>query len=251
VSPAPPPAIILVRPQLGENIGKVARAMANFGHGDLRLVAPRDGWPNPAAVPAAAGADRVLDEARVFATVADAVADLTALYATTARTRDMIKPVVTPRHAAEAMRGAPGAARAGVLFGAEAAGLSNDELITADALVAIPCDPGFSSLNIAQAVVIIAYEWFLAGQLTPATVLDPRSAVAATRGDIEGFLVQLEEELELSGFLRPVEKAPAMKRNIRNLFLRAPLFDQDVRTLRGIVRSLALFGRSRSDGRER
>lgn len=245
------PAIILVRPQLGENIGKVARAMANFGLSDLRLVAPRDGWPNPAAEAPASGANWILDTARVYQTTADAVADLTALYATTARNRYLIKPLLAPRGAAADMRAKIARGRkAGILFGAEATGLTNDELILADKIINIPTDPGFSSLNIAQAVLLMAYEWHLADADEPAEVLPMGGNRPATREELEGFFQHLEHELELSGFLRPEEKAPGMKRHIRNIFLRLDLLDLDVRTLRGIVKSLALYGRSKGKRRE-
>lgn len=245
------PVIILVRPQLGENIGKVARAMANFGLAELRLVRPRDGWPNPAAVAPASGADWVLDGAKVFDTAAEAVADLTRIYATTARNRGMLKPIAAPRQAAADMgqRIAAGH-RVGVLFGAEAAGLTNDELVLADKIIQIPTDPGFSSLNIAQAVLIVAYEWHLlqAGE-TPET-LPTGDNRPATAEELEGFFRHLETELTLSGFLRPPEKAPGMMLHIRNIFLRMELLDLDVRTLRGIVKSLALYGRSAGKKRE-
>ncbi len=239
------PVIILVRPQLAQNIGKVARAMANFGLSELRLVAPRDGWPNPPAYPAASGADWILNDAKVYPTTAEAVADLNAVYATTARPREMIKTVETPRHAGQSMRdhGLAGR-RVGVLFGAEAAGLTNDELVKAETIITVPCSPDFTSLNIAQAVLLVAYEWFQAADHTPGKQLASGDARLATQDEVEGFLLHLEEELTLSGFLRPPEKAPHMKRNIRSIFQRLELLDQDVRTLRGIIKSLVLFGRS-------
>ncbi|RMF12501.1 MAG: RNA methyltransferase [Alphaproteobacteria bacterium] len=236
------PAIILVRPQLGENIGKVARAMGNFGLEDLRLVKPRDGWPNPDAVPAAAGADWLLEKAQVFETLEAAIADCHDVYATTARRRDMIKPVQTPREIAVHMGGA---GKVGILFGAEAAGLTNDEVALASTIISFPCNPAFSSFNLAQAVFLVAYEWFLAGagEQQPFSLYE--SAVA-DRGELIGLLEQLEEELDRSGFLRPAEKRPQMVRNIRNIFTRMALTSQEVRTLRGIVKSLAVYGRSRS-----
>lgn len=244
--PAPTkPAIILARPQLGENIGKTARAMANFGLDDLRIVRPRDGWPNPDAVPSAAGADHVLDQARMFDTVEDAIADCHHVYATTARRRDMFKPVVTPRTAGSEMGTCLGRGdRVGVLFGAEAAGLTNDEVTLAGKIIAIPCAPDFSSFNLAQAVLLVAYEWFLA-EGEERHDLPAVADRAAARSELVGFYAQIEEELDQSGFLRPPEKRPQMVRNIRNIFSRMNLSDQEVRTLRGIVKSLAVYGRSR------
>lgn len=239
------PIIILVRPQLGENIGHVARAMANCGLRELRLVAPRDGWPNPAAEAPAAGADWVLREAEVFATAASAVADLHDVYATTARPRGMLKEVTSPRHAAAKMRAKEQTGRrVGVLFGAEATGLTNEEIVLAETLITIPTAADFSSLNIAQAVLLIAYEWRAAVDVTPGEALRMGDAVPATQNEIDNLMAHLETELTLSGFLRPPEKIPHMMRNIRNIFLRMNLTDQDVRTLRGIIKSLAVFGRS-------
>lgn len=239
------PVIILVRPQLGENIGLVARAMGNFAVDELRLVAPRDGWPNPAARAPASGADWILDNAKVYATVNDAVADLHHVYATTARNRGMIQAIATPHHAAEMMQGqiAEGK-RIGILFGAEATGLHNDELVRANTMITIPCNPEFSSFNLSQAVLLLCYEWFRSASDVPAMTIAAGEAVPATQDEIEGMLAHLEQELTLSGFLRPPEKAGNMMNNIRSLFLRMPLLDQDVRTLRGIFKSLALYGRS-------
>jgi tRNA/rRNA methyltransferase len=239
------PIIILVRPQLGENIGHVARAMANFSLHDLRLVAPRDGWPNPAAEPTSAGATWILDEAQVFDTTEAAVADLHAVFATTARPRGMIKDVATPRHAAGVIRNQCEAGRrVGVLFGAEATGLTNEEIVLAETLITIPTAPDFASLNIAQAVLLVAYEWLMTADKTPGIALQMGEAVPATQAEVEGLMRHLEEELHLSGFLRPEEKAPSMVRNLRNIFLRLQMTDQDVRTLRGMIKSLALYGRS-------
>lgn len=239
------PVIILVRPQMGENIGHVARAMANFGLNELRLVAPRDGWPNPAAEATSAGATWVLEGAQVFATAEEAVADLEAVYATTARNREMIKHIATPRHAASMMRqNAAEGRQFGILFGAEATGLTNDELVLAETLVTIPANPEFTSINIGQAVLLLAYEWFQAGDQTPAVFLPAGENKPVTQKELEGFFQHIEQELTLSGFFRPPEKTPHMKRNVRSIFQRMGLLDQDIRTLRGIVKSLALYGRS-------
>ncbi len=236
------PAIILVRPQLGENIGTTARAMLNFGLTDLRLVAPRDGWPNIKAVNSAAKATAVLDQVRLFDSAAEAIADLTHVYAATARRRDMLKPVTTPRMAARDMRRWRGLKEpSGVMFGPERVGLDNDEVTLADAVLAVPINPAFASLNLAQAVLLVAYEWFLTevpdGPEDTQT-LEANRTPPATRAEIENFFTHLERELDACGFLHPAEKRPAMMRNIRNLFLRANLHEQEVNTLHGIVSEL-------------
>jgi len=235
------PAIILVAPQLGENIGSSARAMLNCGLSDLRLVRPREGWPNDYAVKAASGADAVLNGARLFGSTRDAIADLQRVFATTARPRDLVKRVIGPRDAAAEMREAVARGeRIGVLFGAERMGLHNDDITLADTIVEVPLNPAFSSLNLAQAVLLVSYEWLQAGGpkaprdgLLPTGVSRP-----ATREEVVGFYEHLEGELDACGFLKPPEKRPAMVRNIRNIFQRAGLTDQEVRTLRGIVTGL-------------
>ncbi len=240
------PAIILVRPQLGENIGTAARAMMNFGLGDLRLVRPRDGWPNIKAVNAAAGATEVLDNLRLYDSVAEAVADLRHVLATTARPRYMLKPALTPRRAAAEMRGWAAAGEAtGVLFGRERTGLDNDDVARADAILTVPINPAYGSLNLAQAVLLVGYEWFQAQAAdAPEVELAEGRTRPATRGEIENFFRHLERELDACGFLRNKEKRPSMVRNIRNLFLRAGLFEQEVQTLHGIVSEL-VKGRDR------
>lgn len=235
------PEIILVHPQIGENIGTAARAMLNCGLGALRLVKPREAWPNEKAVAASSGATEVLDRAKLFGTTGDAVADLTRIYATTARSRDMVKPVLSPRAAAAEMRqDLSRGAKVGILFGAERSGLENDDVALADAIIEVPMNPDFSSLNLAQAVLICAYEWRLAGAGGEAD--GPRrgrpQARAATKAELLGLFEHLEAELDRAGFLYPPEKRPRMVRNIRNLFARADLTEQEVRTLRGIVASL-------------
>ena len=234
------PAVILVVPQMGENIGTAARAMLNFGLHDLRLVAPRDGWPNPKAVAAASGADEVLAAARLCDTEEEATGDLNAVYATTARLRDMIKPVLTPAAAAEDMRARHQRGETtGILFGGERAGLSNDDAVLAHALVRVPVNPAFASLNLAQAVLLMGYEWFRAGDTTPGTVLDLGVTRPASASELHGLFDHLESELDAAGFLYPPEKRPAMVRNLRTMLLRAGLTEQDVRTLRGVVTALA------------
>lgn len=231
------PAVILIKPQLGENIGMAARAMLNCGLTDMRLVVPRDGWPNPAAVAAASGADVVLDRARVFATTAEAIEDLGTVFASTARSRDMTKPVITPRRAAAEMRTHAGSGtRCGVLFGPEAKGLNNDDVALADAILMAPLNPGFSSLNLAQAVLLIGYEWYQTGVDVPdREVSIPARTRPAGKKDLVLFFEHLERELVDCGFLRVQEKRPTMARNLRNIFQRAGLTEQEVRTLRGVI----------------
>ena len=233
------PAIVLVEPQLGENIGMVARAMLNCGLVDLRLVRPREPWPNDKAVAAASGADRVLDAARLFDTTAAAVADRARVYAATVRDRAMVKRVVTPRRAAEELRGAA-RAPAAVLFGKEAKGLHNDDVALADTILTVPLNPGFASLNLAMAVLLVGYEWWQAAAAQPPETLPlPTETRPATKAELVGLFEHLERELDACGFLRVVEKRPIMVRNLRNLFGRADLTEQEVRTLRGVVACLA------------
>ena len=234
------PAIILVEPQLGENIGTAARAMLNFGLTALRLVRPRDGWSRERAVAAASGADTVIDGAELFDSTAAAIADLNSVYATSARRRNMLKPVMTPAHAAGAMRAAAArGARIGVLFGPERSGLHNDDVSLAEALISVPLNPAHASLNIAQAVLLVGYEWFRQAGEGPGERMDTGRTVAAPRADLLRFFEHLESELDAGGFLRPPEKRPVMVRNIRNMFQRAGLTEREVRTLRGIVTALA------------
>ncbi|HLI11292.1 MAG TPA: RNA methyltransferase [Alphaproteobacteria bacterium] len=233
------PAIILVEPQLGENIGFAARAMLNCGLTDLRLVQPRDGWPNAKAAAAASGAAEVIERVRVFASVEEASADLQRLYATSARPREMVKAVVTPRRAAAELRAARAAGeRIGILFGGERAGLANDHVALADAIIEAPLNPGFASLNLAQAVLLVGYEWWLAGSEAPPRRLPLGKSPRATRAELLGLFAHLESELDKAGFLRNAEKRPTMVRNLRNMLERAELTAQEVRTLHGIVASL-------------
>jgi tRNA/rRNA methyltransferase len=246
------PCVILVQPQLGENIGMAARAMGNFALTDLRLVRPRDGWPSESAIAASAGADDVTRNAQVFETVEEAIADLHLVYASTARERDQLKPVVTPSEAASRTRGAAGAGqKVGILFGPERAGLQSDHVALADAILMVPVNPTFASLNLAQAVLLIGYEWFKSGDDAPSERIEPGLAMPATKAELQGFYVHLESELDQSGFLRPPEKRPAMVRNLRNIWGRSQFFDQDVRTLRGIIKSLAVYGGGRRDDLDR
>lgn len=231
------PAIILVNPQLGENIGMAARAMLNCGLTDLRLVKPRAGWRVDKTWKASSGADRVLEGAQLFETTAEAVADLGRIYATTARSRHATQRIVTPRQAAKETRKIERAGgRTGVLFGPEAKGLKNDDVVFADAVMTVPLNPAFKSLNLAQAVFVVGYEWYLAGSgASASTVAIPKETRAATKEELLGLFLHLERELDACGFLRVKEKRPRMVRNLRNLFQRAGLTEKEVRTLRGIV----------------
>lgn len=235
------PCVVLVRPQLGENIGAAARAMLNFGLTELRLVAPRDGWPSETARASASRADDVLDGATLYGTAAEAVADRHLVVATTARKRDIAKTVATPREAAEAMRDAMAEGRkVALLFGAERTGLENDEFALAHLAVRIPANPGFSSLNLAQAVLLLGYEWFQAAHGAPAGQVGPTDRSApATMAELVNFYERLEAELDEAGFLWPEDKRPSMVQNIRALFQRAGLTEQEVRTLHGMVKALA------------
>ncbi len=233
------PAVILVNPQLGQNIGTAARAMWNCGLTDLRLVAPREGWPNDWAVKAASGADRVIDDARVFATTAEAIADLNHVYAASARPRDMIQEVLTPRAAAREMRRqVEEGGRLGVLFGPERSGLTNDDMVLAGRMIAAPLNPAYSSLNLAQAVLLMAYEWYQEGSETPERQVVEGATGPASKADMMGLFEHLETELDACGFLRVPEKRPSMVRNIRTVFQRAGLMEQEVRMLRGIITCL-------------
>jgi tRNA/rRNA methyltransferase len=234
------PVSILVEPQMGENIGAAARAMWNFGLRGLRIVNPRDGWPNPAAVAMASGAGGLLDEARIYGTTAEAVADLHVVYATTARPREMAKTVMTPERAMAHARELIGAGkRVGILYGRERTGLENDDTVRANAIVTVPVNPAFASLNLAQCVLLMSYEWRRQTDETPPEVLASGKSEPAVSGDVDRMLIHLETELEAANFFWPVHKKPSMVANLRNLFRRAPLTDQDVRTLRGVIRALA------------
>ncbi|MGH6967721.1 MAG: RNA methyltransferase [Stellaceae bacterium] len=232
------PAIVLVGPQLGENIGTAARAMMNCGLGDLRLVKPRDGWPNKKAVAAASGADAVLDKARLYDSVEEAIADLRRVYATTARDRYMVKRILTPRFAADEMHALTAAGEScGILFGPERTGLVNEHIALAESVISVPLNPAFSSLNLAQAVLIVGYEWFAASDETAPARLATGHSKPATKDRLIAFFEHIEEALDDSGFMRNAEKRPSMVRNLRNLFQRAQCTDQELRTLHGVVTS--------------
>jgi len=229
------PAIILVNPQLGENIGMSARAMLNCGLTDLRLVKPRDGWPNERAQATASGADLVLEAARVFGSTEEAISDLSLVFAASARDRDMIKKSHTPEQAAQTILGSGGA---GVLFGGEAWGLSNDDMVLAEHIISVPLNPGFSSLNLSQAVLLVAYEWYKAFYNSPESELRMAGTRQANKEELLMLFEHLEGALDTSGFLHVREKRPIMVRNLRNMLQRAELTEKEVRTLRGVIASL-------------
>lgn len=238
------PVVILCEPQMGENIGMAARAMANFGLTELRLVAPRDGWPNPAATATAAGAVHVLENATVYADTRAAIADLTLVYATTARERGQMKRVVSPVEAVAEMRPAlAGGGRAGILFGREREGLWNEEIALADAIMTFPVDPAFPSLNLAQAVLLVGYEWFKAAS-AGALPFQDLERTPAPREMVVSFFDWLENELDEVGFYPP-EKRTTMARNMRDMFLRRELTEQEVRTFRGMASALIVGRRGK------
>ncbi len=233
------PAIILVQPQLGENIGKTARAMLNFGLTDLRMVSPRDGWPNPSAGPAASGADTVLDQAKVYATVAEAVADCHRVFAATVRDRDMPKPVATPQAAAQIVAEHDASdMNCGFLFGREASGLSNEDVSHADIVLTVPVNPSFGSLNLAQAVILIAYELFNITSTAEPVVPAVREG-SASKGESEGLHQHLVDELISRGYFRSEGREATQQRTLRNLILNAGFSSQEVQTLRGVIKSLS------------
>lgn len=233
------PRIILVEPQLGENIGAAARAMLNCGLTDMAIVAPREPWPNPRAEAMSAGATEVLEAARLYDTVEAAIADLAHVYAASARPRDMVMPVITPRRAGEALRAALAAGQpVGILFGPERSGLTNDHVALAETVITVPLNPAYASLNLAQAVLIVAYEWFQAADETPAEALPMHATRPASKAELEGFFGRLEDALYKGGFFRARDLRPTMARNLRNLFQRALPTEQEVRTLHGVVSSL-------------
>jgi tRNA/rRNA methyltransferase len=242
------PAFILVRPQMGENIGAAARAMLNFGLDRMRVVDPRDGWPNPKAVAMASGAGRVLDHAGRFADVAGAVADCDFVFATTARGRELVKEVVTPERAMAMARAMTAAGkRVGILFGPERAGLENDDIVQANAIVTIPVNPEFYSLNLGQAVLLLAYEWGRQGSEVPPSVMELAGKDLAQRQEVDALIAHYEDRLEAAGFFFPPEKVPAMKANLRNMWGRLGLTRAEVQTFHGILRQIAWKLRQNGD----
>ena len=229
-----PPVIVLVRPQLGENIGKAARAMLNFGLTEMRLVAPRDGWPNPAAGPAASGADIVLEGAQVFGSVAEAVADCAHVHATTVRKRGVTKPVLTPEEAAREWAGTHG--RHAILFGPERSGLETDDVALARTILTVPINPEFGSLNLAQAVILCAYEWSRHAELVSPTQED--MLPPAPQEELEGLIDHLDTMLEPKGYFRPESRADATRRTLRTVLTKPGWNHLEVRTLRGVLSAL-------------
>ena len=228
------PVIVLVRPQLGQNIGKAARAMLNFGLTELRLVAPRDGWPNPDAGPSASGADIVLEKARLFDTVEDAIADCSIVFASTVRRRDLVIPVIGPEEMADRIAVSP--ERAAILFGPERSGLETEEVALANAIVTVPINPEFASLNLAQAVILLAYEWSKRSELAqpPAKEME----APAPHGELEGLIRQLDDELAAKGYFHPPSRTQATKNTIRTIFTKTGWSSREVKAVRGIIRAL-------------
>src|SRR5213082_1566236 len=234
------PIVILVEPQLGENIGMAARAMGNFALSRLRIVNPRDGWPNVSAQRAAAGADLILEHAELFDSVEAAVADLTLLFATTARAHDQAKPVVAPERAAsEIVAYMAGGGKAGILFGRERYGLTNDEVALANRIITFPVNPGFASLNLAQAVLLMGYEWFKLATADRLPFVMPERSERASQHQMQAFFENLVRELDRVEFLRPAEKRETMLVNLRNIFSRMEPTRQDMHTLHGVVMAIA------------
>ena len=234
MSGSPPPVIILVRPQLGQNIGKAARAMLNFGLTEMRLVTPRDGWPNPEAGPAASGADIVLEKAEVFDSVADAIADCSLVYASTVRRRDLVMPVVGPEQMAGEIRSTGG--RSAILFGPERSGLESEDVALASKIVTVPINPQFGSLNLAQAVILLAYEWSRGAELAQPTAKEEEPP--APMNDLEGLIGQLNDSLDEAGYFYPPERTPATQATIRTILSKARWSTREIKALRGMIRAM-------------
>ena len=238
-SDTPQPAFVLVRPQMGENIGAAARAMLNFGLDRMRIVDPRDGWPNQSAVAMASGAGRVLDDAVLVDRTVEAVADCTYVFATTARQRDLTKPVLTPERAMELARQKIAAGeKVAVLFGPERAGLENDDIALANAIISVPVNPEFPSLNLAQCVLLTGYEWRRQTVETAPEVTEMAGSEWASAIEVDRLAGHYEETLEQAGFFFPETKSESMRLNLRNLWSRMPLTQADVRMLHGILRQM-------------
>jgi tRNA/rRNA methyltransferase len=235
------PVVILVGPQLGQNIGKAARAMLNFGLTEMRLVAPRDGWPNPDTGPAASGADVVLEQAQVFDSVEEAIADCSLVFASTVRRRDLVMPVVGPEEMAD--RIVASCERSAILFGRERSGLETDEVALANAIVTVPINPLFASLNLAQAVILLAYEWSKRSELAQPTVKEVEPP--APHGELEGLIGQLNEELDAKGYFHPPSRTQATKNTLRTIFTKTGWSSREVKAVRGIIRALVEPARRR------
>ena len=228
------PVFVLVRPQLGQNIGKAARAMLNFGLTEMRLVAPRDRWPNPDTGPAASGADIILERAQVFDSVEAAIADCNQVFASTVRRRDLVMPVLGPEQMADQI--APSNARSAILFGPERSGLETEEVALASAIVTVPINPQFASLNLAQAVILLAYEWSRRSDLAqpPAKELEP----PAPHGELDGLIGYLNDELDRKGYFHPPARTQATKNTLRTIFTKTGWSSREVKAVRGVVRAL-------------
>lgn len=237
-----PPVIVLVRPQLGQNIGKAARAMLNFGLTDMRIVAPRDGWPNPEAGPAASGADIVLDKAQLFETTAEAIANCSLVFASTVRRRDLVMPVVGPEEMAREMRKTPG--RSAILFGPERSGLATEDVAVANRIITVPINPEFGSLNLAQAVILLAYEWSRETELAQPTVKEME--MPAPMRDLEGLILQLEDSLEQVGYFFPPDRVQATKMTLRTILTKPQWSSREVQAMRGVIRALSSSRSSKS-----
>jgi len=237
-----PPVIVLVRPQLGQNIGKAARAMLNFGLTEMRMVAPRDGWPNPEAGPAASGADLVLEKAQLFNITAEAIADCSLVYASTVRRRDLVMPVVGPEEMAREICSTGG--RTAIMFGPERSGLESEDVALASRIVTVPINPEFGSLNLAQAVILLAYEWSRGSELAQPTAKDiePPAAMA----ELDGLIRQLEGALQVADYFYPPERTQVTKATIRTILTKALWSSREVQALRGIIRALSTHRSSKN-----
>jgi tRNA/rRNA methyltransferase len=242
VTSANKPVIVLVRPQLGQNIGKAARAMLNFGLTEMRLVSPRDGWPNPDAGPSASGADMVLEGAQVFDTVQEAIADCSLVFASTVRRRDLVMPVVGPQEMADRISGSN--ERSAILFGPERSGLETEDVALSNAIVTVPINPEFGSLNLAQAVILLAYEWSKRSGLAQPTAKELETP--APHGELDGLIAQLDEELDAKGYFHPPSRTQATKNTIRTIFTKTGWSSREVKAVRGIVRALVNPPRKRN-----
>lgn len=243
-----PPVFILVRPQMGENIGAAARAMLNFGLDRMRIVAPRDGWPNPKANAMASGAGRVLDSAGIFPDVTAAIADCDFIFATTARSRELVKPIVTPERAMEMTRAMVAEGKkVGVLFGPERAGLENEDVVLANAIVTVPVNPEFASLNLGQSALLLAYEWGRQTSEVAPEVMEMARTEFASHEEVARLGDHFEERLDAAGFFFPPTKAPGMRLNLRNMWARLGLTRAEVQTFHGMLRQIAYKLRQQGD----
>ena len=235
-----PPVFVLVRPQMGENIGAAARAMLNFGLEQMRIVDPRDGWPNPKAVAMASGAGRILDHTGIFPDVPAAIADCDYVFATTARPRELVKPVMTPEHAMTLARALSAEGkRVGILLGPERAGLENEDIARATAIVTVPVNPDFPSLNLAQCALLLGYEWQRQSVTVPPEVMGLARTEFASAMEVQRLGDHFEERLTAAGFFFPDTKAPTMRQNLRNMWARLGLTQAEVQTFHGMLRQIA------------